>query len=43
VVEDAVRGVEVNEGDSARALQEMREAGATIAGSDEVLAAARPG
>jgi len=41
VVEDAIRGVEVNEGDSARALQEMRDAGSRIASSDEVLAAAR--
>jgi len=38
VVEDAVRGVEVNPGDSARAFQDMREAGARIATSDEVLA-----
>jgi nicotinamidase/pyrazinamidase len=40
VVKDAVRGVEVNEGDSARALEDMREAGARIASSDELLAAA---
>jgi nicotinamidase/pyrazinamidase len=40
VVEDAVRGVEVNPGDSERALQDMREAGARIAGSAEVLASA---
>jgi nicotinamidase/pyrazinamidase len=38
VVEDAVRGVEVNEGDSGRAFQDMRDAGARIATSDEVLA-----
>jgi nicotinamidase/pyrazinamidase len=38
VVEDAVRGVEVSPGDSERALQNMREAGAQIASSDEVLA-----
>ena len=31
VVEDAIRGVEVNEGDSERALAEMREAGARTA------------
>jgi nicotinamidase/pyrazinamidase len=37
VVRDAVRGVDVNEGDSERAFQDMREAGARIAGSDEVL------
>lgn len=38
VVEDAVRGVEVNDGDSERALGEMAAAGARIASSDEVLA-----
>lgn len=38
VVEDAVRGVEVNPGDSERAFQDMREAGAKIATSEEVLA-----
>ena len=38
VVEDAIRGVEVKPGDSERALGEMREAGATVASSDEVLA-----
>jgi nicotinamidase/pyrazinamidase len=37
VVEDAIRGVEVKPGDSERALGEMREAGATVASSDEVL------
>jgi nicotinamidase/pyrazinamidase len=41
VVEDAVRGVEVNPGDSERAFQDMRDAGARIATSDEVLARAR--
>jgi nicotinamidase/pyrazinamidase len=41
VVEDAVRGVEVNPGDSERAFQEMRDAGARIATTDEVLAGAR--
>jgi nicotinamidase/pyrazinamidase len=41
VVEDAVRGVEVNPGDSELAFQEMRDAGARIATSDEVLAGAR--
>jgi nicotinamidase/pyrazinamidase len=40
VVEDAVRGVEVSEGDSDRAFGDMREAGARIASSDEVLAGA---
>jgi nicotinamidase/pyrazinamidase len=39
VVEDAIRAVEVEPGDGERALAEMREAGATIATSDEVLAA----
>ncbi len=38
VVEDAVRAVEVNEGDSERAFADMRDAGATVASSDEVLA-----
>ena len=40
VVEDAVRGVEVNEGDSERALADMRDAGAKVASSDELLAGA---
>jgi nicotinamidase/pyrazinamidase len=40
VVEDAVRGVEVSEGDSQRAFGDMRDAGARIASSDEVLAGA---
>jgi nicotinamidase/pyrazinamidase len=38
VVRDAVRGVEVNPGDSNRAFEDMREAGAAVATSDEVLA-----
>jgi nicotinamidase/pyrazinamidase len=42
VIEDAVRGVDVNEGDSARALEEMRRAGAEVTSSKEVLAAGRP-
>jgi nicotinamidase/pyrazinamidase len=42
LVEDAVRGVDVEEGDSERALEEMRAAGARIATSDELLAASRP-
>ena len=41
VVEDAIRGVEVDEGDSERALADMREAGARIATSDELLARRR--
>lgn len=40
VVGDAVRGVEVNAGDSERAFRDMRDAGARIATSDEVLAGA---
>jgi len=43
VVEDAVRGVEVNEGDSERAFRDMREAGAKVATSHEVLTSARAG
>ena len=43
VVEDAVRAVEVSEGDGERALQDMREAGAEVAASDEVLASTRAG
>jgi nicotinamidase/pyrazinamidase len=43
VVEDAVRGVDVNEGDSERALADMRDAGAKVASSDEVLAGAEAG
>jgi nicotinamidase/pyrazinamidase len=38
VVEDAVRGVEVEPGDSERALEEMERAGAHLASSDEILA-----
>jgi nicotinamidase/pyrazinamidase len=38
VVQDAVRAVEVNPGDSERALADMREAGARVASSDQVLA-----
>jgi nicotinamidase/pyrazinamidase len=40
VVRDAVRGVDVNAGDSERALDDMREAGARLASSDEVLSGA---
>jgi nicotinamidase/pyrazinamidase len=47
VVEDAIRPVEVEPGDGARALADMGEAGARIASSDQVLgalsAAAEPG
>jgi nicotinamidase/pyrazinamidase len=38
VVEDAIRAVDVNQGDGKRALEEMRRAGADVATSDEVLA-----
>jgi nicotinamidase/pyrazinamidase len=41
VVEDAIRGVDVNEGDSAQAIADMREAGARIATSDEILEGAK--
>jgi nicotinamidase/pyrazinamidase len=43
VVEDAIRGVDVNPGDSDRALEEMRNAGARITTSDELLGAGAPG
>jgi nicotinamidase/pyrazinamidase len=43
VVEDAVRGVEVKVGDSERAFADMREAGAKMARSDELLAGAEAG
>jgi nicotinamidase/pyrazinamidase len=43
VIEDACRGVEVKAGDTARALEEMRAAGANIVKSREVLAARRTG
>jgi nicotinamidase/pyrazinamidase len=36
VIEDAVRGVDVNPGDSERALEEMERAGAEVASSHEV-------
>jgi nicotinamidase/pyrazinamidase len=41
VIEDACRGVEVEAGDTARAIEEMRAAGAHIVKSREVLAARR--
>jgi nicotinamidase/pyrazinamidase len=41
VVEDAIRAVNVEPDDGERALADMREAGAKIATSDEVLAGAR--
>ena len=36
VLEDAVGGVEAQPGDSARAVEEMKEAGASFAASNEV-------
>jgi nicotinamidase/pyrazinamidase len=39
VVEDAIRGIDVNPGDSERALAEMRAAGADFVTSAELLAA----
>jgi nicotinamidase/pyrazinamidase len=41
LVEDAVRAVDLEPGDGARAIEEMRQAGAKVATSEEVLAAAR--
>lgn len=37
LLEDAIRGVDVRQGDSAHAVDAMREAGAAVASSDEVL------
>jgi nicotinamidase/pyrazinamidase len=42
VIEDAVRGVEVDPGDSERALAEMRSAGAELASSREVRTTKAP-
>ena len=39
VVEDAIRAVNVRPGDGARALDEMRAAGATVSGSEAILRA----
>jgi nicotinamidase/pyrazinamidase len=41
LVEDAVRAVNVNPDDGERAIEDMREAGAEVATSEEVLAAVR--
>ena len=41
VVEDAIRAVELEPGDGRRAIEEMKEAGAKVAASEELLAAAR--
>ena len=37
LVEDAVRAVDVEPGDGDRAIEEMREAGARVATSEEML------
>jgi nicotinamidase/pyrazinamidase len=41
VVEDAIRPVEVEPGDGERAIEQMKEAGATVASSEQLLAGAR--
>jgi nicotinamidase/pyrazinamidase len=41
VVEDAIRPVEVEPGDGERAIEQMKEAGAKLATSEQLLAAAR--
>jgi nicotinamidase/pyrazinamidase len=41
LVEDAVRAVEVEQGDGDRAIEEMRAAGAKVAGAEELLIARR--
>jgi nicotinamidase/pyrazinamidase len=41
VVEDACRGVEVSAGDTARAVEEMRAAGARVVNSREILEGSR--
>jgi nicotinamidase/pyrazinamidase len=41
VVTDAIRAVEVEQGDGERALEDMRRAGATLTTSAEIAAAAR--
>jgi nicotinamidase/pyrazinamidase len=42
VVEDAIRAVNVNEGDGERALDEMRAAGAVVQSSDEIASVRAP-
>ena len=42
VIEDAIRGVDVQTGDSERAVEEMREAGADLARSPDVRQARTP-
>ena len=41
VVEDAIRGVDAEPGDSERAVEAMRKAGATVATTDEVVSRSR--
>ncbi len=36
VLEDIIRGVEVNPGDCARAIDEMKQAGCTLARTDQI-------
>jgi nicotinamidase/pyrazinamidase len=43
VVEDAIRGIDVKPGDSARAIEEMKAAGAQTVASKELLARRRAG
>jgi nicotinamidase/pyrazinamidase len=43
VVEDAIRAVNVSEGDGERALDEMRRAGAKVISSEQALEASRSG
>jgi nicotinamidase/pyrazinamidase len=43
VVEDAIRGIDVEPGDSGRALDEMRRAGAGFTTAEELLAQRTPG
>jgi nicotinamidase/pyrazinamidase len=42
VVQDAIRGIDVEPGDSDRALDEMRRAGAEFTTSDELVADRAP-
>lgn len=41
VVEDAIRAVDVNDGDGERAIEDMKKAGASLATSDQILAEIR--
>jgi nicotinamidase/pyrazinamidase len=42
VVEDAIRGIDVEPGDSERAVEEMRRAGADLVSSEELIASRAP-